>query len=71
MVDGELGNRLAVQGISFTENVTDLSHHDAVYGSYVKDPNTYRDEVMALFQEDAIKSTSLRIPIPIAITYLQ
>ena len=32
LVNGELGNRLAVQGISFTENVTDLSHHDAVYG---------------------------------------
>lgn len=54
LVNGELGNRLAVQGISFTENVTDLSHHDAVYGSYAKDPNTYRDELMALFQEDAI-----------------
>lgn len=54
LVDGELGNRLAIQGMSFTENVTDWSHHNAVYGSYVKDPNTYRDEVMALFQEDAI-----------------
>lgn len=54
LVNGELGNRLAVQGISFTENVTDLSHHDAVYGSYAKDPNTYRDEVMSLFEENAI-----------------
>lgn len=54
LVNGELGNRLAVQGISFTENVTDWSHHNAVYGSFVKDPNTYRDEVMALFQEDAL-----------------
>ena len=59
LVDGELGNRLAIQGMSFTENVTDWSHHDAVYGSYVKDPNTYRDELMALFQEDAINKNIL------------
>ena len=50
MVNGELGNRLAVQGLAFTETVTDMSHYDAVYQSYIKDPQTYEGELKSLFE---------------------
>lgn len=50
LVNGELGNRLAVQGLAFTETVTDMSHYDAVYQSYIKDPQTYEGELMSLFE---------------------
>lgn len=55
LVNGELGNRLAVQGLSFTETVTDWSHHDSVYQSYLQDPQTYQGKLMGLFEPSAIQ----------------
>lgn len=50
LVNGELGNRLATQGLKFTEVVTNLEHYDQVYKSYLADPNTYNDEMRGLFE---------------------
>lgn len=50
LVNGELGNRLATQGLKFTEIVTNLEHYDQVYKSYLADPNTYNDEMRGLFE---------------------
>ncbi|EFV81339.1 MULTISPECIES: hypothetical protein [Neisseria] len=55
LVNGELGNRLAVQGLAFTETVTDWSHHDSVYKSYIQDPQTYQGKLMGLFEPSAIQ----------------
>lgn len=55
LVDGELGNRLAVQGLTFTETVTDWSHHDSVYKSYIQDPQTYQGELMGLFESNKLQ----------------
>lgn len=55
LVKGELGNRLAVQGLTFTETVTDMSHYDAVYQSYIKDPQTYEGELMSLFEPSKLQ----------------
>lgn len=50
LVNGEFGNRLATQGLKFTEVVTNLEHYDQVYKSYLADPNTYNDEMRGLFE---------------------
>lgn len=55
LVNGELGNRLAVQGLTFTETVTDWSHHGAVYKSYIQDPQTYQGELMGLFEPNKLQ----------------
>lgn len=55
MVNGELGNRLAVQGISFTETVTDWTHLNTVYQSFLRDKNTYREELMSLLTPEALQ----------------
>lgn len=55
MVNGELGNRLAIQGLAFTETVTDMSHYNAVYQSYIKDPQTYEGELKSLFKGNALQ----------------
>ena len=55
LVNDELGNRLAVQGLTFTETVTDLSHYDAVYMSYAQDPQTYEGELKSLFEGNAFQ----------------
>lgn len=55
MVNGELGNRLAIQGLKFTETAVDMSHYDAVYQSYIKDPQTYEGELKSLFEGNALQ----------------
>lgn len=55
MVNGELGNRLAVQGLTFTETVTDWSHLNTVYQSFLKDRQTYREELMGLLSPEALQ----------------
>nr|DAR02710.1 MAG TPA: Protein involved in gliding motility 9 Secretion System Type.5A [Caudoviricetes sp.] len=55
LVNGELGNRLAVQGLTFTENVVNMSHYDAVYTSYAQDPQTYEGELMSLFEPSKLQ----------------
>lgn len=55
LVNGELGNRLAVQGLTFTETVTDWSHLNTVYQSFLKDKQTYRDELMGLLSPEALQ----------------
>ena len=62
LVNGELGNRFAVQGLTFTENVANMSHYDAVYQSYLQDPQTYEGELVSLFEpgklQDYVKSNT-------------
>ena len=55
MVNGELGNRLAVQGMTFTETVTDWTHLGAVYQSFLRDKQTYREELMSLLTPEALQ----------------
>ena len=55
LVNGELGNRLAVQGLTFTETVTDWSHLNTVYLSFLKDRQTYREELMGLLSPEALQ----------------
>lgn len=55
LVNGELGNRLAVQGLTFTETDVDMSHYDAVYTSYAQDPQTYEGELMSLFEPSKLQ----------------
>lgn len=55
LVNGELGNRLAVQGLSFTETVTDWSHLNTVYQSYLQDKQTYREELINLLRPEALQ----------------
>lgn len=55
MVNGELGNRLAVQGLTFTETVTDWSHLNTVYQSFLKDRQTYREELTGLLSPEALQ----------------
>ena len=55
MVNGELGNRLAVQGLTFTETVTDWTHLNAVYQSFLRDKQTYREELMGLLTPEALQ----------------
>ena len=55
MVNGELGNRLAVQGLTFTETVTDWSHLNTVYQSFLRDKQTYREELMSLLTPEALQ----------------
>ena len=50
LVNGELGNKLAIQGLKFTETVVNLEHFDQVYKSYLSDPSTYNDEMRGLFE---------------------
>lgn len=55
LVNGELGNRLAVQGLTFTETVTDWSHLNTVYQSFLKDRQTYREELTGLLSPEALQ----------------
>lgn len=55
LVNGELGNRLAVQGLTFTETVTDWSHLNTVYQSFLRDKQTYREELMSLLTPEALQ----------------
>lgn len=55
LVNGELGNRLAVQGLTFTETVTNWSHLDTVYQSYLRDKQTYREELISLLTPEALQ----------------
>lgn len=55
MVNGELGNRLAIQGLTFTETVTDWSHLNTVYQSFLRDKQTYREELMSLLTPEALQ----------------
>jgi hypothetical protein len=63
LVNGELGNRLAVQGLTFTETVANLSHYDAVYQSYLQDPQTYEGELLSAFEpgklEEHVKNNTV------------
>ena len=62
MVDGELGNRLAVQGLTLTETIANMDHYDAVYQSYIQDPQTYEGELKSLFEpgklEEHVKNST-------------
>lgn len=55
LVNGELGNRLAVQGLTFTETVTDWSHLNTVYLSFLKDRQTYREELTGLLSPESLQ----------------
>lgn len=55
LVNGELGNRLTVQGLTFTETVTDWSHLNTVYLSFLKDRQTYREELTGLLSPEALQ----------------
>ena len=55
LVNSELGNRLAVQGLTFTETVTDWSHLNTVYLSFLKDRQTYREEFTSLITPEALQ----------------
>lgn len=62
MFDGELGNRLAVQGLTLTETIANMDHYDAVYQSYIQDPQTYEGELKSLFEpgklEEHVKNST-------------